>query len=436
MRNRSWRLRAALFAGLAILLVWLVISKSYVAYLADVTVNPTSDRAALDPADFLSLAEKRLHARPVSPSEPSAPDAPNRVPAELGEQARAQTVTLLRREPLNARALRILGEIADGTGDAARAAALMQAALHRSLHESAAASWILAKSFEQGDFATAAYYADALLRTRPQLIAVVTPLLARMAENKDANAELEKLLAGNPPWRQAFFSALPTSISDARTPLDLLLSLRASPAPPAIADLQTYLSFLISHKFYEVAYYAWLQFLPPEQLGNVGFLYNGSFETEPSKLPFDWVIASGSGVTIDIAPKPGEHGQRALFIEFGYGRVSFGGVTQFLVLAPGAYKLQAKYKGEIMGRRGLVWRITCAGGAIIGQSSMVLGMRPTWKEFDFAFTVPNRDCRAQQVSLVLDARSASEQFVSGSIWYDDLQISRIQAASAAQTEQH
>jgi hypothetical protein len=55
---------------------------------------------------------------------------------------------------------------------------------------------------------------------------------------------------------------------------------------------------------------------------------------------------------------------------------------------------------------------------------MVIGVAPVWKDFEFSFTVPSTDCRAQYVRLTLDARSASEQLVSGAIWYNGLRIAR------------
>jgi hypothetical protein len=54
----------------------------------------------------------------------------------------------------------------------------------------------------------------------------------------------------------------------------------------------------------------------------------------------------------------------------------------------------------------------------------MVGAVPHWRDVAFTFTVPNADCRAQQLRLELDARMASEQLVSGSMWYDELQISR------------
>ena len=124
--------------------------------------------------------------------------------------------------------------------------------------------------------------------------------------------------------------------------------------------------------------------------------------------------------------RPDDAGQRALYLELGPGRVEFGGVAQTLLLPPGPYRLRGKYRGEITGRRGLVWRIACAGasGPPIGQSPMMVGVSAPWKDVEFTFTVPATECRAQHLRLELDARMASEQLVSGSVWYDELTISR------------
>jgi hypothetical protein len=55
---------------------------------------------------------------------------------------------------------------------------------------------------------------------------------------------------------------------------------------------------------------------------------------------------------------------------------------------------------------------------------MTVGVARPWRTVEVSFTVPGPECRAQQLRLSLDARMASEQLVSGSVWYDELQIDR------------
>jgi len=57
---------------------------------------------------------------------------------------------------------------------------------------------------------------------------------------------------------------------------------------------------------------------------------------------------------------------------------------------------------------------------------MNIGSTPVWTEFGVTFTIPPTGCRAQQIQLWLDARSASEQLVTGTAWYDALQIARVE----------
>jgi hypothetical protein len=141
-------------------------------------------------------------------------------------------------------------------------------------------------------------------------------------------------------------------------------------------DLNAYLNFLIAHKLYELAYYTWLQFLPADELARVGLLANGGFEAASNGLPFDWSISVGSGATVEVSARPDAPGQHALLLELGPGRVEFPGVTQMLLLTPGAYHLKGQLKGELEGRRGLQWRVVCAAGQPLGESEMFVGERP------------------------------------------------------------
>ena len=472
------RLRTVILAVSAMILTWLVVSRSLAAYLAEVAPQSALWLSPRQPEALVTLADQSLNSlngspvatadqapaqQKINPSEatdgpPAAGDqspeqqnsAPGSAAASANRTADSQNLTdafetvdqnrivdvsairteaaaALTKEPLNARALRILGQLANVSKDNADALKFMNAAAQLSLHESIAVYWLMLKSTEAGDYRTAISYADVLLRTAPGTATQVVPVLAHFAADKAASDTVKAVVNSNPPWRRQFFALLPQSVTDARTPLDLLLSLRTTPTPPTSEEINDYLRALITHKFYDLAYYTWLQFLPPEQLSSAGLLFNGNFEVAPSGMPFDWVITQGSGVTIDIVPRPDKNNERALLVDFLYGRVDYHSVSQLVVLAPGTYQFNGQYSGTIVGPRGLKWRIVCANesNTRIGESPMITGTTPTWKQTDFTFTVPDAGCRAQYVRLDLDARMASEQLVSGSMWFGGLVISRV-----------
>lgn len=453
-------LRTFIVATLGLILVWQIIARSFGAYFAltdpktALLLNPSEAWAHLEMARDELAAVLRARGTPAETDGGDASDGmlEDRIGAWAGAAARGTAEqpesnalaagidldptqveriqqsarAVLFSEPFNAQGARILGLLADASGDEDAAARFMQAAARRSIRESVALFWLLRKTYDAQDFAGAAYYADALLRTRNRAFPLVVPLLARMAEDKSAAGEVKSLLAVNPPWRERFLSEMTRSMMDARTPLDLLLSLRETETPPSGRELNAYLKFLVGRKFYELAYYAWLQFLPPEELGALGFLTNGSFEAPPSGAPFDWNLTPSRGVAIDIRQKSGSN-ERALVIEFGQGRVDMRPVTQMLMLAPGTYEFAGVHRGEIAGRRGLLWQVACANDARtrLGESAMLLGLWQSWQPFTFTFTVPEEGCRAQNLRLLHDARSASEKIVSGAVWYDDIRINRV-----------
>jgi tetratricopeptide (TPR) repeat protein len=475
LRKLLLKYRLYIVCSLTVLLAWEVITRSLVAYLADTTPDVAYWLRAT-PVVLLNLADDKLNADAATKAVESVLssnieqasqersyakgmqsieklDTPTETQAnsedETGTDSSSDTLSAadydhveswaeqaLREDPLNARALRILAQVAEHSSDYTRTEALMHGAAQRSLQESLAIFWMMRENYRNKNYAEATRYADILLRTRPQLSEHVFPMLGRMAENVSASDELKQALAQNPPWRAQFFSALPRNVTDARTPLELLLSLRNTPTPPTDEERRSYLEALVQHKLYELAYYSWLQFLPPEQLSKTGRLFNASFDVAPSGLPFDWVFKKGAGVNIKFGTPSDQQGKRALLIEFGPGRVEFGsGLSELVLLPPGNYRLEGKYKTDLMSQRGLQWSVTCADATDpVGVSATMNGSDSSWKAIDLSFTVPPDECAAQYVTLTLDARSASEQFVSGAAWYDDLSITRVTDASPIPSE--
>ena len=223
----AWRHASGLAALslLGVALCWLIVSLSVAGWL-----SRTSPESALlprgnDPASLLALVDEEINFGAGDPSKTPGPSQPT---ARRLKQLRDLAETALVNEPLSSRAYRLLGQIADRQGFAEKAETLMRAAARADLHESAAVHWMMWKSFERKDYPAAAYYADALLRSGlgAAISGDAMPILARMAEDPAAKQEIKKLLAANPSWRSGFLGALGPYIRDARTPLDLFLSLK------------------------------------------------------------------------------------------------------------------------------------------------------------------------------------------------------------------
>lgn len=468
-RPRFAFLRATFLLVVAAGLTWAVITRSIGAYLAEVDPGKA---LVLDPKQAharLYLADRALQAIAAEQAKiatPPAADEPDRVaafariakdaartvaqpekpaadstakpaqPAEPVEPAKADESRLgwirryaqmaLLQEPLNARAIRILGQVADSENDKDTAARLMAMAARTSVRETYAAYWMLQRSYEMKDLKGAVGYADKVLRTRSQMLKHVMPFLVRIAESKQGASELKTALLANPPWRTPFLRALPAVMNDTRAPLDLLLALKDTDEPPSSEELKGYIDALLARNQQELAYYTWLQFLPPEQLGSIGLLFNGSFEMQPTQLAFDWQMPPGAGVSLQVAVRPDRTGERALRVVFGQGRADFRGVRQTTMLGPGSYRLEGSYMGELAGRRGLIWRVTCDGATRpAGVSSAFIGATPAWTGFNLTFSVPPTGCRSQRLELVHDARSESEKLLAGTAWYDELRITRL-----------
>lgn len=410
VKRRLWHIARSVL-GLTIL--GLITTKSFVAYLTTVDAQTASSLPFSSATARLILADRAIHANQKGSK------------LDLSEQTRAQirawTTAALKSEPLNAHGLEILGLL---EADNKEATKWMSAAANRSLRTPIALYWMLQKELAARNYAATGRYADALLRIKPQAMPFVVAKLEKMAETAAAEGTVEQLFMQDPPWRSAFFTYLKGHIRDARAPFKLLVALNGTAHPASAQEIDAYLRILIENKLYDLAYYSWLQLLPPQKLSRAGLLFDGDFEFSPSDPPYDWVIQSAGGVNIEIAPRDDRPPEHALSIQFGAGRIDFPAVSQLLALKPGRYVFSGLFKGEINGPRGLRWRVECLGtNARQAETKMLLGTAPRWVKFTTDFEVPS-GCPAQTLKLILDARSTSETLVSGEAWFDELAITR------------
>ncbi len=452
-------LRTVFVGVLSLAALWVVAAKSLPYALAPaepdaaLALNPNNPVALITKAETLkkklveliSVETERIKTGENNAQRDAGENTLSRLPevkaAESGQEPigereilrgeiRNLALRAIANDPLNASAFRLLAEV---TSSPDRVRLLMRQSLKRSRRESIAAFWLLNDSVFHKDFKSALDYSDILLRTRPALQKYVFGYLSFIADAPEARNQLIEKLKAGPKWRNDFFYILPSSTKNVNTPLALMTALQNSAKPMSEKEIAPYLNYLIRDGKVDLAYNAWLQFLPRPQLENLGLLTNASFQSKPSGLPFDWDIEPGVNAIAEIVPLVGGSAENVLHIAFQDGRIKFPEVSQILLLAPGRYRLEGKLRGAISGKRGLRWQLSCTSGArrVLAQTEMLLGKFEQWRIFTLEAEVPQHDdCGGQKLRLLHNSRSASEELLSGEVWFNDLHLERVLSETA------
>ena len=196
----------------------------------------------------------------VAPWEPIALDelAQQQLTSSSGELSSVEDLAqrALLSDPLDSRALSLLGLVAERKGDLARAEALMSLAAARSRRNPAAHVWLFAQAIRRGKFEEALTHADGLLRVYPRYSATIFPILTVFGIDPGGLAALEGALAANPPWRGSFLADVVNGANEGLM-TQLYQSLIHSSQPPTTNELKPYLNRLIRMGRFDEAYQDW-----------------------------------------------------------------------------------------------------------------------------------------------------------------------------------
>jgi hypothetical protein len=331
----------------------------------------------------------------------------------------------LRSNPLNARALALLGLITERKGDQKGADKLMRIAGARTWDDPIINAWLYNREIARGDYPNALPFLDAMLRMDFQAQkGRLLPILIAYHTNPPAFKALTSFLATSPPWRTWFLSELSARLPNQARLVQVYAALTETGNPPTSEELRPYLNRLIKDGNFVQAYQTWHATLPPEQQENKTHPFNRDFDIPIDGLPFNWNLEIAPGVHFEMVTSADSGRKRALLVEFSGGRVDFAQVKQLIILPVGDYSFRGRVKTkDLRTSRGLWWRIFCANQSktTLAHTELVSGTMP-WMDFRITFQVPDTDCRGQWLQLELPGRVATEFRIEGQVWYQDLQI--------------
>lgn len=253
------------------------------------------------------------------------------------------------------------------------------------------------------------------------------PVLAALLASDRFRGDFAKVASRNPAWLGHFLTDACARGMDPKLLAPLVLA--ASSPPPAAAGCV--MDRLRGEGRWEESHHLWLNLLPKERRAQVGFVFNGGFETAPTGLGFDWRLQPApekhAGHTAEVVRRLGVEGERALRVAYNGHRQHGFPVRQFLLLPPGEYELTGRAKLEaIKAARGIQWTVRCVErdrtGAVVAASERLTGSAD-WHLF--TMTVPiDGACGGHVLQLEPVGELGAVAFVSGTAWIDDLRLRR------------
>jgi tetratricopeptide (TPR) repeat protein len=400
----KWTLLAAAGSLLAWRIVTLGIADQYEQELHDPSAALAWDAVQPDALLDLGLAEHT--------QDPAA--------------ATARLKAAIAANPADGRAYAALGRLLEIRGEAGPARAAMAAAARLAPQRSDVQMEVAAYWMRQGDLGRALGHWNTVLANRPDLYATAFPALLQLAADPAHHAAFLALLRQRVTWWPAFFTQAAAQAPQLDT-VRVLFNLQQGGPNAATPDmLRAYLARLQKDGAWLEAWFDWLNSLPKDEIGKLGYLYNGSFERPLSNLGFDWIVRDDPAVSLDTAATYGTSGDLALRVSFRGLRVRFQNLYQYLMLPPGSYALHGRVRPDsLQAEQGMQWALYCVGtDQPVAVSDRFRGS-DQWSRFRTGFDIPPSGCPVQMLRLELAGSIGLDFDATGTIWFDDLGIERV-----------
>jgi tetratricopeptide (TPR) repeat protein len=129
----------------------------------------------------------------------------------------------LENQAINAKALRILGYVADAKGDAKTAEKYVRMAAKLSRREPGAQLWLVEASARKGDVAQTLIHYDIALRTKPDTQTILFPRLLNAIEDREIRLALKPYFRRKSDWVRAFLYFANTNSKNLPVLVDLIV---------------------------------------------------------------------------------------------------------------------------------------------------------------------------------------------------------------------
>jgi hypothetical protein len=330
--------------------------------------------------------------------------------SQASATAHQLAIAAVRKQPVNPKALRLLGFIADMKKQPADAERLVTLSSRLSRREAGAQLWLIEHTARIGTAADTLRHYDTVLRTKPDASAVLFPRLLYAIEDEDIRQRLGPYMQLNRSWMISFLNFALTK-SKNLSALNALIVENGGFPDSEFTQKQTkeLLARLTAEKQFGEARKLFLS-LPhatPARLRSAGF---DRFDVDAQFGAMGWVVNQAADAAFDWdTDAPGRRPSLSLAVAPVTTTVI---ATRLLYLLPGDYDFAAKLSQLERSKNGtLRWQIRCATR---GDQSVFWSADTVTMSVLGALPVPV-DCPVQMLEIVAsggEGRAGLEAVVS------------------------
>lgn len=399
-QSQALMIRRLLVIVIGALLIWgaIVIGISGIARSGNpelaLRISPTDSRAMTYLADRLLIKDPTSvrHDRPL-------------------QLARAALLN----DQTNVSALRILGFSAPKQDQRA----IFELSNRLSRRDLATQLWLIDYHVGREDAPSALAHYDAALRTSTVAPQLLFPVLAKASGDATLAPQIGDVLAKRPPWADGFLTDLLFSSPSADTLLTIFQHVKRNGGKVQPAQTDGLMARMLRDYRFDLLRDAYFVAGGHDKLIGT-HVNNGDFSSEPSLLPFNWLLASDGAFYAGRAKNDSNASDNRLAVQASEGN---GGeaARQLLMLPAGRYSL-ASTSGSVLSMS-LSWKVICATKT--GATLLDISLPPspnTSNALRSQFSVPATNCAAQSLSLQVKTQIDGEEL---NAWVDDVVVTRL-----------
>ncbi len=270
----------------------------------------------------------------------------------------------LESQPINPKALRLLGYIEDAGGNSKKAEAYVRMAAKLSRREAGAQLWLIEASAREGDIRQTLVHYDIALRTKPDTQNMLFPRLVNAIEDPEIRAALKPYIRSENGWGANFLSVAISTSKDLSALTRLILETGGLSDPDEARTQEVALiGRLVSERYFGEARQIFLQ-MPGAQATKLSSTAFSSSDRDARFGAIGWQAINDP----DAGGGFSDNGKRIALSVFANSSTTRPVAIKLLYLKPSNYILDVRISNIDRGNGGFLrWELRCpdAGGGKI-----------------------------------------------------------------------